>query len=334
MRGYIMLIKKDIFFTIIGTCVLNSFVFVAHAMEGVSQTPNGTQIVGKNVDSLVISGIRHINQHGERFVARAGNGIQAYDVSYALLDSRARLHHLREPKSIRYFTRELIAYFNGDRKVTGGLLQASKFWGDLADKDGNINSNYGYYVFHQKIPQFQNKTQYEWVIQNLVKNWDSRKALININQTEHKEMQTKDFPCTIGMQFFIRQNKLCNVVSSRSTDIFTGLPYDIGFFSVLTELVYKDLKERLPLTMSQKLKLGYTVMKTNFTQIYDQTKKQAQDLVDEVQTDINLDTKNMTGHTNQMPEIESAEKLLDDIQSKTVKTPFMQWIYKHAELKK
>lgn len=322
--------KKNKFFNIAFICTFGCFVFAVQAMVVV---PTGAQLVGKSVDSLVVAGIRHISRHGEKFLARAGSGIQAYDVSYALLDSRARLHQLRQPKSIRYFSRELIAYFDGDRKVTGGLLQASKFWGDLADKDGNINSNYGHYVFHQKMPQFQGKTQYEWVIQNLLKNWDSRKALININQPEHKDMQTKDFPCTISMQFFIRQNQLCNVVSSRSTDIFTGLPYDIGFFSVLTELVYKDLKERLPLAMAQKLQLGYTVMKTNFTQIYDQTKKQAQDLIDGVPSEVAL-AEYASSRTEQMPEIESAEKLLEDIQNKTVKTPFMRWIYQHAEFKR
>jgi thymidylate synthase len=90
----------------------------------------------------------------------------------------------------------------------------------------------------------------------------------NINQTNHKVETSKDFPCTIGMQFFVRKNYLCCSVSSRSTDIYTGLPYDMGFFAFVTELIYKDLKERLDAEKAKNLKLGYVVMKTNFTQIY------------------------------------------------------------------
>lgn len=200
-------------------------------------------IVGDNVDDLVVKGVRHIKDEGERFNARAGSGQQAYDVSYVLLNPNNRLHLIRKPKSVRYFSRELVAYFNGSLDVNAGLAQASPFWKTLADKDGKIASNYGYYVFHQRVPETGNKTQYEWVIDNLVNNLDSRKAFININQPMHKIKESKDFPCTLGMQFFVRDNNLCCIVSSRSTDVYTGLPYDMGFFSFVAELVYKDLKE-------------------------------------------------------------------------------------------
>lgn len=220
------------------------------------------RICGESVNELVLKGIRHIDRHGESFSARAGSGKQAYDVSYTLVNPTNRLHAIRGDRAIRYFCRELLAYFKGSLNVDDGLAQASSVWKSIANKDGKIASNYGYYVFHQCIPE-TNMTQYEWVISNLSKNLDSRKAFININQPSHKDMETKDFPCTIGMQFFVRQNHLCCVVSSRSTDIYTGLPYDIGFFSFVTELVYQDLKQRLPYESVKNLQLGYVTMKTN-----------------------------------------------------------------------
>src|ERR1700689_223378 len=137
-------------------------------------------IVGNTLDELILKGIRHIQEHGKKFSARAGSGLQAYDVSYTLLDPTKRLHCIRQPISIRYFCRELLAYFKGSLKVQEGLAQASSIWHCLADKNGDIASNYGYYVFHQKVPG-AHVTQYEWVIQNLEKNLDSRKAFININ---------------------------------------------------------------------------------------------------------------------------------------------------------
>lgn len=287
--------------------------------------PESTLIVADNVDELVLGGIKHIRDNGDCFQARAGSGQQAYDVSYALTNCNNRVHYLRKVAAIKYFSRELLAYFKGSLSVEDGLKQSAAMWGTLADKDGNICSNYGYYVFHQKVPEFNNQTQYEWVISQLSKNLDSRKAFININQPSHKFEDNKDFPCTLGMQFFVRQNKLCCTVASRSTDIYTGLPYDIGFFSFVTELVYKDLKQRLPKDKADSLELGFITMKTNFTQIYDKTRTSALKLLE--------NNPQAPQYSTDMPEIHDAQETLSDIYNGTAHTPVMKWIHSNANFK-
>jgi thymidylate synthase len=282
-----------------------------------------TNIVASNIDNLVLQGIKNIRDNGELFEARAGSGQQAYDVSYTLTNPLNRVHNIRKGVARRYLCRELLAYFNGSLKVEEGLSQASSIWNSLADKNGEICSNYGYYVFHQQLPEEDKKTQYDWVIQNLVKNLDSRKAFININQVYHKKMDSKDFPCTLGMQFFVRNNYLCSAVASRSTDIYTGLPYDMGFFSFVTELVYKDLKQKLSLEKANDLKLGYVTMKTNFTQIYDKTRTAALKLFEANQ--------NVVEYLTDMPEIYDAEETLRDIYEKTAYTPVIKWINQNAK---
>ncbi len=296
-------------------------IFTMDAAGWVDEYDAPVIIAARNLDDLIVRGVKNIKDRGEMFSARAGNGQQAYDVTYTLLSPLNRLHAIRKPRSIKYFCRELLAYFKGSLNVNEGLAQASSIWKTLANENNEIASNYGYYVFHQRVPEANNITQYEWVIQNLEKNLDSRKAFININQPKHKIAENKDFPCTIGIQFFVKKNHLCCVVSSRSTDIYTGLPYDMGFFSFLTELVYKDLKERLP-KKARDLKLGFVSMKTSFTQIYDKTRDAALALLN--CTDTASDDK--------MPMIENARDTLKDIYEQTAKTPIMQWIYEHAEL--
>ena len=285
-------------------------------------------IAEHDLDALILSGVQHIESHGERFNARAGNGQQAHDVAYTLLDPTDRLHLIRQPTSIKYFCRELLAYFKGSLHVKDGLSQASSVWTTLANEDGDISSNYGYYVFHQRIPEANNITQYEWVIKNLDKSLDSRRAFININQPMHKIDTSLDFPCTLGMQFFVKNDYLCCTVSSRSTDIYTGLPYDMGFFAFVTELVYKDLKERLYKKNDRILKLGHVTMNANFTQIYDKTRSAALALV--TRYDHTTHTKSRVF----MPRIENAQETLADIYQETSNSPIMQWIYKHAELPK
>jgi len=286
--------------------------------------PETVNIIGNNVDELVLKGINHIKNNGELFEARAGSGQQAYDVNYTLLNPLNRVHNIRQPIATKYFCRELLAYFKGSLDVNDGLAQASSVWKTLADKNNQIASNYGYYIFHQKTPE--NITQYEWVIANLKKNLDSRKAFININQPSHKLTDTKDFPCTIGMQFFVKNNHLCCSIASRSTDIYTGLPYDMGFFSFVTELVYKDLKQQLPSEKSEHLNLGCITMKTNFTQIYDKTRTSALKLLEA------SENKNLSYNTD-MPEIYDAEETLKDIYNETAHSPVIKWIHKNAQFK-
>lgn len=283
-------------------------------------------IVSSNLDELVLQGIQHIKENGSRFEARAGSGQQAYDVSYTLSNPKNRVHNLRAPVSTRYLSREFLAYFKGSLKVEDGLKQAAKMWCTLADENGEISSNYGYYVFHQKLSGSENATQYDWVIANLKRNLDSRKAFININQIDHKKMDSKDFPCTLGMQFFIKHNHLCCSVASRSTDIYTGLPYDMGFFAFVTELVYKDLKEQLG-ERTHDLKLGCVTMKTNFTQIYDATREKALKLLEE---NSKIEKK---PYITDMPEIDDAQATLKDIYEETSHTPVMKWIHDNAAFK-
>lgn len=85
--------------------------------------------------------------------------------------------------------------------------------------------------------------------------------------------------------------------------MITGLPYDMGFFSFVHELVFADLVER---GMSE-LRLGSTIMKTTFTQIYDNAVEKANDAM------LNV------GVIEQMPTIQSAVTTLADIYGHTQK---------------
>ena len=157
-------------------------------------------IKADSVDELVKEGIKYIQESGERIWTTSGLALQSNNVTYVLENSFNRVHTLREPASIKYFVRELFAYFVGSLKVDEGLSDASKFWNKIADRNGMINSNYGYYVFRKQTPE--GKSQLQWVRNNILENQDTRQAVININGIEHKRA-TKDFPCTLGLVFHL-----------------------------------------------------------------------------------------------------------------------------------
>lgn len=71
--------------------------------------------------------------------------------------------------------------------------------------------------------------QIEYIYNLLKKDKDTRQAIININSEVDKH-ETKDVPCTVSLQFFIRNNKLLLIVYMRSNDLLWGTPYDISAF--------------------------------------------------------------------------------------------------------
>ncbi|EAQ9807893.1 thymidylate synthase [Salmonella enterica subsp. diarizonae serovar 60:r:e,n,x,z15] len=271
-------------------------------------------IAADSVDELVRSGIYYILSEGELISSRAGDAQQAYGVNYLLKQPMNRLHTTR-PGAIRYLAREFVAYFQGSLKAEDGLAKASKFWMSLTDENGNVNSNYGYYVFYEPVEGHGN--QYNWVKHVLMANRDTRRAIININQSYHKS-DTKDFPCTIGIQFYIKNNTLHCETTSRSTDVITGLPYDMGFFSFIHELLWKDLCQ----SGMTDLELGTTVMKTTFTQIYNKTLQKAHEVIE----------SQLIGEGQErMPLIDSAKDTLSDILSGEQHTSVIKWVRSHAE---
>lgn len=275
-----------------------------------------TVIASSTVDDLVQNGIRHIIDQGEPFEARAGAGLQAYETVYVLEDPVARVHTLRAPQSITYLAKELYAYFVGSLNVEDGLSDAAPFWQTLCDQNGNINSNYGYYVFRQLTTE--GHTQLDWTRECFRNNRDSRRAFIGINGLEHKTA-TKDFPCTIGMQFNIRNGMMnCNV-ASRSTDIITGLPYDMGFFSLVNELVAGVVS----VDINEEIKPGYTAIHATFTQIYNKTREKAEQVLDSPAIE----------SQQRMPIIEDPTETLDDIlgiQTRMPTTATIKWVCDHA----
>lgn len=274
-------------------------------------------ITAASVDDLVLAGIAHVLKTGEPIGARAGAAIQSYNVAYILTDCSDRVFHLRHPASERYLCRELLAFFRGSLRAVDGLLQASSRWAQYSDLNGLVWSNYGYYVFYERI---HGRTQYEWVLALLSQNLSSRRAVININQAYHKTISSKDFPCAISLQFYAHQESLCCCVFSRSEDLYSGLAYDVGFFSFLTELIAVDLSARLGRTIG----LGPVTVVCAFTQIYDTNRQHLEKLL-LVEPDKDLGAI-------RMPAISNASEVIHDIYNDSAESAVVRWIRRYAEL--
>jgi len=99
----------------------------------------------------------------------------------------------------------------------------------MADKYGNVNSNYGY--------QWKRRGQLDKVITMLRGNKDTRQAAISIYDGKEQDSYATDTPCTYAVQFTVVDNKLNMSVVMRSNDIWYGFCNDQYCFSSLQMLV-------------------------------------------------------------------------------------------------
>jgi thymidylate synthase len=161
----------------------------------------------------------------------------------------------------KYISAELVWYFNGRRDVEF-IKNYAKFWSSIQNEDGTVNSSYGYLLFNKKN-RF-GKTQYQWALESLLKDQDSRQAVLHFNLPEHQYDTNKDFVCTMYGIFQIRNNRLNFTVTMRSNDVIWGLPTDIAFFAVLQSQMLNHLKSKYP-----TLELGSYTHIVNSYHIYE-----------------------------------------------------------------
>jgi len=129
-------------------------------------------------------------------------------------------------------------YLSGDRKINklGDIYgKIPPIWKRMADKDGNVNSNYGW--------QWKRNEQLDNVIAMLESNPDTRQAAISIYDAKeiNDGCYQNDTPCTYAVQFTILNNKLNMAVVMRSNDLWFGFCNDQYCFASLQMLVAYEL---------------------------------------------------------------------------------------------
>jgi len=112
-------------------------------------------------------------------------------------------------------------------------------WKMTANKNGEINSNYGYLVHAER---FHN--QFTNVVQELNNNVFSRRATMVYTRpsiwTEYSEQGKNDFICTNAVTYYIRNNKLHCVVQMRSNDVVFGYKNDYAWQKYLLNEVVNE----------------------------------------------------------------------------------------------
>ena len=144
---------------------------------------------------------------------------------------------------LKYCCAEILWYFAGTDNPTY-IEHYAFLWKSLHNEDGTVNSSYGNLLFSELNEH--GHTQYNWVIESLIKDKDSRQAFMHFNKPHHQYLKNKDQVCTLQSLFHIRENKLHMTLTMRSNDVVYGFMTDWAFFSVLQYHVYLHMKDYYP----------------------------------------------------------------------------------------
>lgn len=165
--------------------------------------------------------------------------------------------------------REVLWYLSGENHIKN-LREHTKIWDAWADKDGRLQTAYGRFWRRYPVPEnnavldgevyvdeshpFVRREvngsltfdQVGWVINEIKTNPNSRRLVISAWHPANAVI-SKLPPCHYTFAFNVNGGKLNCHLTQRSGDIALGIPFNLGAYSLLTQIIAQETN----------LKLGY-----------------------------------------------------------------------------
>ena len=163
---------------------------------------------------------------------------------------------------LKYLDKELAWYNSHELNIDRvGDIAA---WQQSADRNGEINSNYGNLVFSKA-----NYSQFDHALNTLVNHKESRQGIIIYTrpsiQMEWNALGASDFICTNYQHFMIRNDTLICITNMRSQDVIFGAFNDIPWFFHVYNKMLTALRDKA----YPELKYGKVIMLYNSFHCYE-----------------------------------------------------------------
>lgn len=226
------------------------------------------------------------------------------DYTFRVLGPDASPIITKDPKrniTIASYTAKEVQLYDSCANTAQAFGEASKFWLQLANPDGTVNSAYGHLIWNKHshgndwetepyvIDAAKNpgegsvsgvrpvrRTPWEWAKQSLINDKDTRQAILRFSLPEHQWMGNKDQTCTMHGNFLIRNDELHLSVVMRSNDLTLGLVYDLPWFCSLIDRMVEELKPYYP-----NLKKGHYTHTVHSLHIYEKNEEMVKKMLGE-----------------------------------------------------
>lgn len=180
---------------------------------------------------------------GSRITATKGDTLEILGACLLLTNPIKRISRTESRNKIISCLGEFFWYLTGENDLSFISYYLPNYK-EFAEDNGKVHGGYGPRLFnmHGMCNQLQN------VIDLLRSKPSSRRALIQLFDAadlkpsgEHVS-EYRDIPCTVSLQFLIRENQLHLFVHMRSNDAFKGLTHDVFAFTLIQEFIARTLK--------------------------------------------------------------------------------------------
>jgi thymidylate synthase len=193
-------------------------------------------IYADTLDDLLRSVFEALLEKGEKVVPSKGSNRELFGVVVELSKPLARISRTETKGRLYSALGELFWYLSGSNELAFINYYLKGYESD-PDDGKTVWGAYGPRLFNMR----DGINQITQVRNLLAANPSSRKAVVQLFNAEDISKKHADVPCTCTLQFLIRQSGLDMFVSMRSNDAYKGLPHDIFAFTMLQELLARDL---------------------------------------------------------------------------------------------
>ena len=187
------------------------------------------------LDDLLIDAFNLIISQGKPTEASRGRTLEVTGILLELGNPRARLS--RSETKGRPFSclGELLWYLSGSDKLEF-IERYIRAYADDAEDDGTLHGAYGPRLF-----DMDGQNQIANVTNLLRETPGSRRAVIQLYSAQDIAKRYNEIPCTTTIQYLLRDARLECCVTMRSNDAFKGLPHDTFCFTMIQEIIAREL---------------------------------------------------------------------------------------------
>ncbi len=183
---------------------------------------------------------KDVKEHGLMSNPRGKQTTELLGYSFSILDPSKALCTLTERKlNYAFQFIEACEYLSGESDPVRICFYNSNMK-NFTNEYGDFDGAYG--------PRIKN--QLFWIYNLLLKDPMSRQAILTFRDARDCR-DSVDIPCTLSLQFLIRENKLNAIATMRSNDLLWGTPYDVFGFTFLQRALASWLKKDLGIYIHQ-----------------------------------------------------------------------------------
>lgn len=184
--------------------------------------------------------LQYILSNGEEKNDRTGTGTISVFGYQTRFNLEKRFPLLTTKKiHLRSVVEELLFFLRGETNVRSLQERGVKIWDKWADEEGELGPIYGYQWRSWPTSDGKHVDQLKNVIDNIKKNPDSRRHIVNAwNVADLEKMALQ--PCHVLFQFNCSGEYLDCQMYQRSADTFLGVPFNIASYSLLTMMVAQE----------------------------------------------------------------------------------------------